>query len=230
MSKHLVRDMENLQRQVLLMAGYVEEAIHRAIQALQHHDKSLAQEVAAADDEVDDLDNEVTEGCLKLLALHQPGARDLRRVAAVLMFATDLESNGRPRVRTLPSRAVSMTSAGAVNIPAKLTLMANVTTSMVHQSLDSFVNLERDVGRREQQLFALTIRLTSLNAEIINNELDRPNEIVAGRRGTPVFPSSPWFATSKRIADHATNIAENVLYLLDGEIVRHRTRGDMPED
>ena len=94
MSKHLVRDLENLQRQILVMAGQVEDMIYRAIQALQEHDKVLAQQVIASDNKVDELDNAVTEECLKLLALHQPVASDLRRIATVFMITTDLERMG----------------------------------------------------------------------------------------------------------------------------------------
>src|SRR5947209_11575478 len=83
MSKHLVRDLENLQQQILAMAGSVEEAIYKSIQALQEHDKALAQEVISGDNKIDELDNAVTEECLKLMALHQPVASDLRRIATV---------------------------------------------------------------------------------------------------------------------------------------------------
>src|SRR5205809_302828 len=94
MSKHLQRDLENLQRQILVMAGSVEEAIYKSIQSLQEHDKALAQEVIEGDNTIDELDNAVTEECLKLLALHQPVAKDLRRIATVFMIATDLERMG----------------------------------------------------------------------------------------------------------------------------------------
>src|SRR5471030_448742 len=107
MSKHLVRDLENLQRQILAMAGCVEEAIYKSIQALQEHDKALAQEVISGDNKIDELDNAVTEECLKLMALHQPVASDLRRIATVFMITTDLERMG-DLATDIAERAVSM--------------------------------------------------------------------------------------------------------------------------
>src|ERR1700677_321555 len=94
MSKHMARDLESLQRQILVMAGSVEEAIYKSIQALQEHDKAIAQEVIAGDNKVDEFDHAVTDECLKLLAFHQPVAKDLRRIVTVFMIATDLERMG----------------------------------------------------------------------------------------------------------------------------------------
>jgi len=215
MSKHLARDLENLQRQLLLMAGYVEEAIYKSVQALQQYDKSLAQEVAAADDEVDDLDNEVTEGCLQLLVLHQPVASDLRRVATVFMVTAGLERMG-DLATDIAQRAVSL-SASRIAIPDKLPLMTDMTTSMVRQSLDAFVNLD---GKQARTVIRMDDAVDRLNAEILT-------ELVARMKMSPdaVEPNLSLFSAVRhleRIADHATNIAEDVLYLLDGEIVRHR--------
>ena len=91
MSKHLERDLENLQRDILGMAASVEEAIHKAIRALQERDVDLAREVIDGDNAIDEEENRVEEECLKILALHQPVAIDLRRIAAVLKINTDLE-------------------------------------------------------------------------------------------------------------------------------------------
>src|SRR5580704_3135466 len=147
MSKHLVRDLESLQRQILVMAGSVEEAIYKSIQALQEHDKAMAHEVIAGDNKVDELDNVVTEECLKLLALHQPVAKDLRRIATVFMIATDLERMG-DLASDIAERAVAMTGATKIPIPDKLPRMTDLTTAMVRQSLDAFVNLDGKQAKR----------------------------------------------------------------------------------
>src|SRR5579862_3628212 len=167
MSKHLARDLENLQRQLLLMAGYVEEAIYKSVLALQQHDKSLAQQVAAADDEVDDLDNEVTEGCLKLLVLHQPVAVDLRRIATVFMIATDLERMG-DLATDIAERAIAMPRG--VSIPNKLPRMTDLATSMVRQSLDSFVNLD---GKQARQVIRLDGEVDRFDEEIVEELMAR---------------------------------------------------------
>ena len=91
MSKHLERDLENLQRDILTQAGAVEEAIHKAIRALQERNIQLAQQVIDGDSEIDEEENHVEEECLKILALHQPVAVDLRRTASALLINVDLE-------------------------------------------------------------------------------------------------------------------------------------------
>jgi phosphate transport system protein len=216
MSKYFARELENLRRQTLLMAGYVEEAIHKSISALECHDKLLAQEVAAADDEVDDLDNEVTEGCLKILALHQPMASDLRQVVAVLMIATDLERMG-DLAADIAHRAVALSLPTPVPNPSKLRKMTELTTSMVRQSLDAFVNMD---GKLARTVIRMDDQVDRLNSEIIE-------ELVARMKSSPesVEPNLSLFSAVRhleRIADHATNIAEDAIYLLDGDIVRHR--------
>lgn len=214
MSKHLVRDLENLQRKILNMAGWVEEAIYKSIQALQEHDKALAQEVIAGDNKIDELDNAVTEECLKLLALHQPVARDLRGIATVFMITTDLERMG-DLAADIAERAAALPAS--VAIPDKLPRMTDVATSMVRQSLDSFVNLDSKQARR---VIRLDDEVDRYNAEIID-------ELLARMKSSPdlIDPCMSLFSAVRhleRIADHATNIAEDVLYMVDGEIVRHR--------
>jgi len=216
MSKHLVRDLENLQRQILAMAGTVEESIYKSIQALQDHDKAIAQEVLAGDNKIDELDNAVTEECLKLLALHQPVARDLRRIATVFMIATDLERMG-DLAADIADRAVSLATPNKIPIPDKLPRMTDLTTSMVRQSLDSFVNQDSKQARR---VIRLDDEVDRYNDEIIE-------ELMGRMKASPdaIEPNLSLFSAVRhleRIADHATNIAEDVLYLVDGEIVRHR--------
>ena len=91
MAKHLQRDLENLQRDLLRLAASVEEAIHKAVRALQGRDVSPAEQVIAGDSQIDQEENHIEEECLKILALHQPVAVDLRRIASVLKINTDLE-------------------------------------------------------------------------------------------------------------------------------------------
>lgn len=214
MSKHLVRDLENLQRQILNMAGCVEESIYKSIQALQEHDKALAQEVIAGDNKIDELDNAVTEECLKLLALHQPVARDLRRIATVFMITTDLERMG-DLAADIAARA--LTIMPNIEIPDKLPRMTDMTTSMVRQSLDAFVNLD---GKQARRVIRLDDEVDRYNAEIID-------ELMTRMKSSPdlIEPCLSLFSAVRhleRIADHATNIAEDVLYMVDGELVRHR--------
>jgi phosphate transport system protein len=216
MSKHLTRDLENLQRQILAMAGLVEESIYKSIQSLQEHDRSLAEEVIAGDNKIDELDNAVTEECLKLLALHQPVASDLRRIATVFMITTDLERMG-DLAADIADRAVSLAGPRTIPIPDKLPRMTDMTTSMVRQSLDAFVNLDSKQARR---VIRLDDEVDRFNDEIIDELMDRMK-----KSPDAIEPNLSLFSAVRhleRVADHATNIAEDVLYLADGELVRHR--------
>src|SRR5262245_57470656 len=130
MAKHLERDLDRLQRRVLQMGAAVEECLHKAIRALRERNAALARDVIDGDGEIDDLENEVNEECLKILALHQPVATDLRRIAAVMMINTDLERMGDLAV-DIAERAAILTDPPPVAIAADVQRMADLTTVMV---------------------------------------------------------------------------------------------------
>ena len=219
MSKHLERDLESLQRDVLAMGASVEEVIYKAIKALQQRDAGLAASVVEGDGSIDELENRIDEECLKILALHQPVATDLRRIAAVLMINTDLERMADLAV-DIAERAEVLAAPPRLAIPKELQRMADLTTVMVRDCLNAFVNLD---ARQARQVVRLDDEVDRLNADIIR-------EIVAAMRQSAdnVEPGLSLFSAVRhleRIADHATNIAEDVVYLVEGEIVRHRLEG-----
>src|SRR5437764_3781381 len=130
MSKHLQRDLDDLQRDLLALAAAVEEAIHKAIQALQQRAAGPAEQVIAGDTQIDEEENHVEEECLKILALHQPVARDLRRIAAAMKINTDLERMA-DLAEDIAERALHLARLPAVPIPDKLQRMTDLTTTMV---------------------------------------------------------------------------------------------------
>jgi phosphate transport system protein len=216
MSKHLERDLETLQRNILGMGAAVEEAIYKAIRALQDRDADLAREVVDGDNAIDESENRVEEECLKILALHQPVAIDLRRVAAILAINVDLERMADLAV-DIAERAEVLAGPPYLPVPDALQRMTDLTTMMVRQCLDAFVHLDVPQARR---VVRLDDEIDRLNADIIA-------EIVGTMREAPDFiePGLSLFSAVRhleRIADHATNIAEDVVYLVEGEIVRHR--------
>ena len=216
MTKHFERDLESLRRDILFLAGTVEEAINRTIQALQERDVGLAQQVISGDDAIDSLENRVGNECLKILALHQPVASDLRLIATVLMINTDLERMGDLAV-AIAERTLVLAGSPTVTVPGKLQRMTDLTTSMVRQALDSFGHLDAQRARRVCQL---DDEVDRYNAEIIQ-------ELIGMMQKNPelIEPGLSLFSATRhleRIADHATNISEDVIYLVDGEIVRHR--------
>jgi phosphate transport system protein len=216
MSKHLERDLENLQRDILALAASVEEAIHKAIRSLQNRDIELANDVIHGDDKIDEEENAIEEECLKMLALHQPVAVDLRRVSACLMINTDLERMG-DLAEDIAERAIALSKPPLLPIPEKLQRMTDLTTSMVRQSLDAFVNLDTRLART----------VCRLDDEVDRHNKDIIDELIRAMQEKPamVEPGLSLFSATRhleRIADHATNIAEEVIYLVEGEIVRHR--------
>src|SRR5688500_7082274 len=146
MSKHLERDLENLQRDLLAMAAAVEEAIHKAIRALRERETVLAKEVIEGDSQIDQEENHVEEECLKILALHQPVAVDLRRIAAALKINAELERMA-DLAEDIAERAERLAQLPELPTPAKLQRMTDLTVSMVRQSLDAFVHLDARLAR-----------------------------------------------------------------------------------
>src|SRR5437879_1064308 len=214
--KHLQRDLDRLQRDILALAGSVEEAIHKASRALRDRQPALAQQVIDGDSKIDQEENHIEEECLKILALHQPVAVDLRRIAAALKINTDLERMADV-AEDIAERALHLAQLPPIPIPEKLQHMTNLTTQMVRQSLDCFVNLDT---RQARVVCQMDDEVDHYNKEIIDELL------VAMRESAEmVEPGLSLFSATRhleRIADHATNIAEDVIYLVEGTIVRHR--------
>jgi phosphate transport system protein len=220
MSKHLQRDLDNLQRDLLALAASVEGAIHKAIRALQERDPAPAQQVIAGDTQIDEEENHVEEECLKILALHQPVAVDLRRIAAALKINTDLERMA-DLAEDIAERALHLADLPQVPVPKKLQHMTDLTTTMVRHSLDAFVNLDSSQARR---VCRLDDEVDRYNNEIID-------ELIHVMQESPemVEPGLSLFSATRhleRIADHATNIAEDVVYLVEGNIIRHRSAAE----
>ena len=142
--------------------------IYKAIHALQERDVDLAREVIDGDSQIDDEENHIDEECLKILALHQPVAVDLRRIAAAMMINTDLERMG-DLAEDIAERALHLAEPPLLPIPEKLQRMTDLTTTMVRQSLDAFVNLDTRAG---PAVMRLDDEVDRYNDEIIQ-ETDR---------------------------------------------------------
>jgi phosphate transport system protein len=216
LSKHLQRDLEILQRDLLALAASVEEAIHKSTHALQKREAEKAEQVIAGDSVIDQEENHIEEECLKILAMHQPVAVDLRRIAMALKINTDLERMA-DLAEDIAGRALHLARLPVVAIPEKLQRMADLATSMVRESLDAFVNLD---ARQARHVCRVDREVDRYNNEIIQ-------ELVAAMKESPakVEAELSLFSVTRhleRIADHATNIAEDVVFLVEGVIIRHR--------
>jgi phosphate transport system protein len=215
MTIHLIRDLESLHRDVLSMCAVVEEIIHKAVDELGQPGSQLAEELRRQDDEIDRWDVKIEEECLKILALHQPVAGDLRRIAAVLKITAEMERVADLGVH-IAERSEGLVGFPNLHVPDRLKQMAQVALNMLHRSIDSYVELDSKVARnviREDDL------VDEMNREIIG-------ELVETMKRSPdlIDPAMHLFSASRhieRVADHATNIAEDVVYLVEGVIIRH---------
>ena len=222
MAKHLQRDLDNLQRDLLALAGAGRRRRStRRSAPCRSATSDLAREVIAGDTQIDEEENHVEEECLKILALHQPVAVDLRRIAAAHDDQHRSGAHGRPGRGHRRARPAPGPAAAACRCPTKLQRMTDLTTMMVRQSLDAFVNLDTRAGPRVSA--AWTTRSIATTTRSSTRLID-DDEGVARQLIEPGLSLFSAMRHLERIADHATNIAEDVVYLVEGEIVRHRPR------
>lgn len=216
MTKHLDRDMEGLHEDILALCALVEEMIDNAGQALSEGRLDLAEKVIADDENVDLKEVAIEEECLKMLALHHPVATDLRRITTVIKVNNDLERIADLAV-SVAHRAIGVGDYPLFEIPAGVSEMVSKASGMLRDALDAFVNM--DVPRA-RLVISGDDSVDSLNVELISQlRLTMQNDGQAVPACLHCFSA---IRHLERIADLATNIAEDAIYLVDGEIVRHR--------
>ena len=224
MSVHLQREIDRLKKSLLSLCALVEDQLESAMDALQQRDGAKAQRVLERDAEVDHREVEVEEECLKALALHQPVACDLRFLVSVLKMNKDLERIGDMAVN-IARKAITVAGYSDVEIPFDLTGMWQKARAMLRDSIDALVNRDAPLAQR---ICARDCEVNRMKKEIRRQaeELLRsqPNRV-------PVWLALMGVARNlERIADHAVNIAEDVIYLVEGRIVRHEnTHGPLPD-
>jgi phosphate transport system protein len=216
MSKHLRREIGRLKRQMLTISAAVEESVHEAVKALQERDERLANSVIEGDLEIDRMEVDMEEECLKVLALNQPVGSDLRLIIAMLKINSDLERIGDLAVN-IAERAAFVATQATIDMPLDFQLMAEKTKDMLRKSLDALV--DRDSGLAHE-VCAADDAVDHINQQMYV-------QIQDAIRAHPDQMESLIHLLSasrhlERIGDHATNIAEDVIYMIEGEIVRHR--------
>jgi phosphate transport system protein len=216
MTKHIERQIEGLKEKILRVGTLVEEAISKAITALINKDTSLAQRVMASDEDIDRMEVEVEEECLKILALYQPVAADLRFVVAVLKINNDLERMG-DLARNIAKRVAQLARAEPVDLPPEIRTMATLTQEMVKQCLDAVVNADPALARQvREEDDAVDEARMQIRQKILRGIKSSPDRVESLLRINSVSKHI------ERLADMATSIAEDVIYMVEGEIVRHR--------
>lgn len=216
MPVRLQKELQKLKKRILSLGTMVEERVRMAIRAVETRDEKLAKRIIEMDREIDENEVEVEEECLKILALHQPVAVDLRFISAVIKINNDLERIGDQAVN-IAERVVSIARRPQVTVPFDYKLMAEKTETMLKESLDALVNLDADLAHK--------VCLKDDEVDDINREIyDKVKEAIRSHPDRVGYMINLLLVSRhlERIADLTTNIAEEVIYLIEGEISRHR--------
>jgi phosphate transport system protein len=213
--RHFHQELEGLKQTLLAMAALVEDQIRLAMRALVERDAALARDVIEGDRRVNTYDVEVDEKCVELLARHQPAAGDLRFITTAMKIVTDLERIGDQAVN-IAQRAIELGQEPQLKPYVDLPRMAEKAQRMVREALDAFVARDPALARRvcaaDDEVDALKEQLFR---ELLTFMLEDPRTIP---RAIRLILISRFL---ERVADHATNIAEMVIYLVGGRLVRH---------
>lgn len=220
--RYFEREIENINKMILSLGTMVEENMQKSLKSLTMRDSVLGLAVIDSDAKVDDMEVFIEEECLKILALYQPVANDLRLIIAILKINNDLERIGDLAVN-IAERSVFLSTQDRVEIPEDLHQMARKTLVMLKGSLDAFVNrdsmLAREVCMADDDVDEMNRKMYSQFGENIRHHPDKLDCF------THLLSASRYL---ERVADHATNICEDVIYLVEGEIIRHRKEVSPP--
>jgi phosphate transport system protein len=213
--RHFEEQLNELRQRLLEMSGLVESAIYRSVHAVVDRDERLAQRVLENESRINQMEIEIDDMAVRLLALEQPVAIDLRLITAAIKINNDLERMG-DLAGSIAERAVSLVHEAEVNAHIDIPYMAGLVESMVRKALDAFVKRDSELAR--SVLFsddAVDNLRNGIYKEMVAYMEDNPRSI-------PQALSLIFVARNlERIADHATNIAEDVLFLVEGIDVRH---------
>jgi phosphate transport system protein len=215
MARHFQRELEKIKKMILSLGALVEERVRMAINAIEDRNAEIAAQIIKLDYEIDEMEVEIEEECLKILALHQPVAVDLRFLVAVIKINNDLERIGDQAVN-IAQRIENIAKRQRVEFAFDYSAMANKVESMLRKSLDALVNLDIDLAYKVMTQ---------------DDEIDEINRLAYDRVKQAIrqHPDDVGYLINlllisrhlERLADHATNIAEEVIYLIEGEIIRH---------
>jgi len=215
MSLHLRREIDELKKKILGLGSMVEDNVRNAVQSVLDRDEAEAERIINTDTDVDMMEVEIEEDCLKILALHQPVAIDLRYIVSVLKINNDLERIG-DLAANIAERGSFLATQSIVFEPMEISVMAEKAQDMLTWSLDSLINSDAQLARKVLQA---------------DDEVDDLNRVMHGKVRQKIRSDIEYLSIAphvldvsrhlERIADLATNIAEDVIYMIEGRIVRH---------
>jgi phosphate transport system protein len=216
MSLHLQRDLEKLKKEILKLGTMVESAINNAIFALNNREMSYVDEVLRLEDHINEMEVKIEEDCLKILALHQPVAGDLRFIVVSLKVNNDLERMG-DFAKNIAKRARELMQEEPIStLPEFVNELPNLVRTMVRNSLDALVKLDVGLAR---EVIAMDDKVDEINRAMYQ-EVTR----VAKENPSKTEIAISLLSTSRymeRIGDLSTNIAEDVIFMVEGRVIRH---------
>jgi phosphate transport system protein len=215
METHFQKELHQLKEDLLEMAALVEEAINTAVQSLVKRDSDLAKKTFEGEDKINDMELAIDDSCLKLLALRHPMAADLRFITSAMKIITDLERMGDQAVN-IAERAISLNQEPQLKPYIDIPRIAEIAQSMVKDVLDAFVNsdskLARSVCERDDMVDGLNEQVFR---ELLTFMMSDPQTVTRAVHLMIVC------RCLERIADHATNLAEDVIFMLDARVIKH---------
>lgn len=216
MTIHFQREIDKSKKMILSIAAEVEESLQKALKSLKERDGKLAKKVVEYDKIIDRMEIEVEEECLKILALHQPVAIDLRFIISVLKINNDLERIG-DLAANIAERSLYLSGQDPIEIAPSIIEMAPEVQQMLKKSLDALINMDTDLANEVLEADEKVDDLHAGMYEYIQEKIKKSPDSINSQ--LHLMGVSRYL---ERIADHATNIAEDVIYMVDGEISRHR--------
>ena len=221
MLRHFDEELATLKSKLLQMGALVEEQIREALRALVDRDEDLARKVIANDRRVNTLDVEIDEACLELLALFKPAARDLRFITTAMKISTELERMS-DLAENICERAIELNEEPQLKPYIDIPRMADKAMRMVWNSLDAFVKWDSELARKvlddDDEVDEFTEQIFR---ELLSFMIENPQTIPRAMRLSFIAKYI------ERIADHATNIGELVVYMVEGRIIRHTIPSQM---
>ncbi len=216
MDRHFDQELSELKETLLRMAGFAEQVVAQSLKALIQRDDALAKKVEDDDTVLDQLQVEIDDRCIKMLALRQPTARDLRFITMAMKIATDLERIG-DQATNIARRASELNKEPLLKPLVDIPRMAEIAQSMIHDALDAFVyekpELARETIKRDKEVNKLNYQL---HRELTSFMIEDPHTISRSLNLINVAHNL------ERIGDHATNIAEEIVYLYEARDIRHQ--------
>ena len=216
MSLHLHRDLDKLKKEMLRLGNMVELAINNAFLALNNRDSSYVEEVVTNEEQINEMEVQIEEECLKILALHQPVAVDLRFLVVVLKVNNDLERMG-DIAKNIAERAKDLMESGDIpDLGQPMQGLPDLVRTMVRSSLDSLVKLDDQLARK----------IIEMDDEVdqINRDMYAAVKSLVAEQPSVADSAINLLSCSRnmeRIGDLATNIAEDVIFVVEGKVVRH---------